>query len=125
MTRCAVWFMICSSAAAACDATGQRMNSEVQNAPDVYLVVDEIPLARPFSVLVSICDGTAVREMRADAIMPAHQHGMNYTPKVTALGDGTFRVDDMLFHMPGLWELQIDVDINGQSIFYTSEIALK
>ncbi|WP_319546338.1 hypothetical protein [Ruegeria conchae] len=57
--------------------------------------------------------------------MPAHQHGMNYTPKVTALDGGTFRVDDMLFHMPGLWELQVDVDINDQSIFYTSKIALK
>lgn len=101
------------------------MNSEVQNAPDAFLVVDEIPLARPFSVLVSVCDGTAVRQLLADAIMPAHQHGMNYIPKVTALGDGTFRVDDMLFHMPGLWELQVDVDINGQSIFYTSEITLK
>ncbi|MEO1108983.1 MAG: hypothetical protein AAFX90_13795 [Pseudomonadota bacterium] len=101
------------------------MNSEVQNAPEVYLSVDEIPLAQPFSILFSICSETAVGQMRVDAIMPAHRHGMNYTPKVTALGGGAFRVDDMLFHMPGLWELQVDVDINGQSIFYTSEIALK
>lgn len=125
MIRCAVWFLIWSSAAAACDATGQRMYSEVQNAPDVYLVVDEVPLAQPFSVLVSVCGGTAVHQMRADAIMPAHQHGMNYSPSVTALGDGMFRIDDMLFHMPGLWEMQVDVVINGQSIFYTSKIALK
>ncbi len=125
MIRYAVWFMIWSSSAFACDVTGQSMKSEVQNAPEVYLSVDEIPLAQPFSVLVSVCSETAVGQMRLDAIMPAHQHGMNYTPKVTALGDGTFRVDDMLFHMPGLWELQVDVDINGQSIFYTSEITLK
>ncbi|UWR03697.1 hypothetical protein K3740_03055 [Ruegeria conchae] len=101
------------------------MNSEVQNAPEVYLSVDEIPLAQPFSLLVSVCSETAVRQMRVDAIMPAHQHSMNYTPKVTALDGRTFRVDDMLFHMPGLWELQVDVDINDQSIFYTSKIALK
>ncbi len=125
MIRSAVWFLIWSSAAFACDATGRRMNSEVPNAPEVFLSVDEIPLAQPFSVLVSVCSETALGQMRLDAIMPAHQHGMNYTPKVTALGDGTFRVDDMLFHMPGLWELQVDVDINGQSIFYTSKIALK
>ena len=125
MIRCTVWFMIWSSTAFACDVTGQRMNSEVQNAPEVYLSVDEIPLARPFFVLVSICSETAVGRMRVDATMPAHRHGMNYTPKVTALGGGAFRVDDMLFHMPGLWELQVDVDINGQSIFYSSEITLK
>ncbi|WP_170560647.1 hypothetical protein [Ruegeria atlantica] len=101
------------------------MNSEVQNAPEVYLSVDEIPLAQPFSVLVSICSETAVGQMGVDAIMPAHRHGLNYTPKVTALGGGAFRVDDMLFHMPGLWELQVNVDINGQSIFYSSEITLK
>ncbi len=125
MTHCAAWFLIWSSAAVACEATGQRMNSEVQNAPKVYLTVDEIPLAQPFSVLVSVCSETAVGQMRVDAIMPAHQHGMNYTPKVTALDGGVFRIDDMLFHMPGLWELQIDVDVSGQSVFYTSEIALK
>lgn len=125
MTRCAVSFMIWSSAAVACEATGQRMNSDAQNAPEVYLAVDEIPLAQPFSILVSVCDETAVRQLHVDAIMPAHRHGMNYTPKVTALGGGAFRVDDMLFHMPGLWELQVDVDINGQSIFYSSEITLK
>ncbi|WP_162896822.1 hypothetical protein [Ruegeria sp. AD91A] len=101
------------------------MNSDAQNAPEVYLAVDEIPLAQPFSILVSVCDGTAVRQLHVDAIMPAHRHGMNYTPNVTALGGGAFRVDDMLFHMPGLWELQVDVDINGQSIFYSSEITLK
>ncbi|NOD31174.1 hypothetical protein [Ruegeria sp. HKCCD6604] len=125
MIRCAVCFMIWSSTAFACDVIGQRMISEVQNAPEVYLSVDEIPLAQPFSVLVSICSETAVGQMRVDAIMPAHRHGMNYTPKVSALGGGAFRVDDMLFHMPGLWELQVGVDINGQSIFYTSEITLK
>ncbi|AXT27121.1 hypothetical protein D1823_11350 [Ruegeria sp. AD91A] len=125
MTHCAAWFLIWSSAAVACEATGQRMNSDAQNAPEVYLAVDEIPLAQPFSILVSVCDGTAVRQLHVDAIMPAHRHGMNYTPNVTALGGGAFRVDDMLFHMPGLWELQVDVDINGQSIFYSSEITLK
>ena len=90
------------------------------------MAVDEIPLAQPFSILVTVCDETAVHQLRVDAIMPAHQHGMNYTPKVTALGGGAFRVDDMLFHMPGLWELRVDVDINGQSIgSYSSEITLK
>ncbi|WP_170363799.1 hypothetical protein [Ruegeria arenilitoris] len=57
--------------------------------------------------------------------MPAHRHGLNYVPEVSALGDGMFRVDDLLFHMPGLWELQADVHIGGRSLSYTSEITLK
>ena len=43
--------------------------------------------------------------------MPAHQHGLNYAPEVSALGDGTFRVDGLLFHMPGLWELAFRSDM--------------
>ncbi|SMX32714.1 hypothetical protein RUA8715_00015 [Ruegeria arenilitoris] len=87
--------------------------------------VIEIPLAKPFSVLISVCGEATAHEMHVDAIMPAHQHGLNYAPEVSPLGDGKFRVDDLLFHMPGLWELQADVDIGGRSLSYTSEITLK
>ena len=31
----------------------------------------------------------------------------------------------MLFHMPGMWELQVDVEYKGQSVSYTFDIALK
>jgi hypothetical protein len=125
MIRWAFWFLVSSGAAVACEATGQRMGSETQNAPKVHVTVDEIPLAQPFSILITVCDNTDVSEMRVDALMPAHQHGLNYTPKVTALGDGVFRVDNMLFHMPGLWELQVDVGFGDRSVSYTSNIMLK
>ncbi len=101
------------------------MSSETQNAPETYLAVDEIPLAQPFSILVTVCGDVAVSEVRIDAIMPAHQHGLNYTPNITALGDRVFRVDNMLFHMPGLWELQVDATFGGRSVSYTSDIVLK
>lgn len=125
MIRWLVWFLVSSGAAVACEATGQRMGSEIQNAPAVQVTVNEIPLAQPFSILLTVCSEIAVSDMRVDAIMPAHQHGMNYLPVVTAKGDGVFRVDDMLFHMPGMWELQVDVEYNGQSVSYTFDIALK
>lgn len=125
MIRWVVSFLVSSSAAIACEPTGQFLSSDTQNAPEVQMAVDEIPLAKPFSILISICDETSVSEMRVDAVMPAHQHGMNYTSKVTAMGDGMFRVDDMLFHMPGSWELQVDIDFNGQLVSYTSDIVLK
>ena len=28
---------------------------------------------------------------------------------MTAIGDGSFRADGLLFHMPGTWELYVDV----------------
>ena len=49
-------------------------------------------------------------QLAADAIMPAHGHGMNTEPVVTASGDGTFLVEGMLFHMQGYWQLIVDVD---------------
>lgn len=47
------------------------------------------------------------------AFMPGHGHGMNYVPQSTDLGDGRYRVDGMLFHMPGFWELYVDVVRDG------------
>ena len=51
---------------------------------------------------------TGVR-LTADAAMPEHGHGMNRVPRVEAHPDGRFRVEGMLFHMPGLWQLYFDV----------------
>ncbi len=47
--------------------------------------------------------------LSADAAMPEHGHGMNRVPRVEALADGGFRVEGMYFHMPGLWQLYLDV----------------
>ena len=40
--------------------------------------------------------------------MPVHRHGMNYHPTVTLEGlSGT--AEGLLFHMPGRWQLILDV----------------
>ena len=44
-----------------------------------------------------------------DARMPEHNHGMNLQPRVMSVGDGRFRAEGLLFHMPGTWELYVDV----------------
>ncbi len=51
--------------------------------------------------------------IHADAAMPEHDHGMNTKPKVRANSDGSFAVSGMLFHMPGHWELYVDVTSAG------------
>jgi hypothetical protein len=65
-----------------------------------------------FAVAVVACaksNSTAPDQMRIDAVMPEHKHGMNYRPSVTALGDGRFRAEGLLLHMPGTWEFSFDV----------------
>jgi hypothetical protein len=72
--------------------------------------VDGAPIAvgRHFAIEVKVCPAVAVLT-RADATMPEHRHGMNYRPSVKPLGDGRWRVEGLMFHMPGRWELQLDV----------------
>jgi hypothetical protein len=76
---------------------------------------DPIPLNQPFTMSVAVYDGAdhtkpiSDSTVSIDARMPAHNHGMNLEPQVTATGDGTAKVDGMLFHMAGHWELYIDV----------------
>lgn len=64
-----------------------------------------------FTVVVSACERSSQRvsTLKVEATMPAHQHGMNYLPKTVARGDGTFRAQGLLLHMPGRWEFSFDV----------------
>lgn len=72
--------------------------------------VDGPPIAvgRHFALEVQVCPADAVLS-RVDATMPEHRHGMNYRPSVQALGGGRWRAQGLMFHMPGVWELRLDV----------------
>ena len=76
-----------------------------------------IPMNEPFTVVfrVSPKSGGAPGEPKVeiDARMPAHGHGMNRVPKVTRLADGTVKAEGLLFHMPGHWELYVDITQGG------------
>lgn len=84
-------------------------------------VPEPIPLNELFSLSVMVHDSSgqtmlATSELTdADATMPAHGHGMNTAPEVTANGDGSFVVDGMQFHMAGEWEITFDVTDGGVS----------
>ena len=78
----------------------------------------EVPLAQPFSMHVILCDPGRARLLKVDAIMPAHQHGMNYLPKITDAGQGIYKVDGMLFHMPGIWEVRITTQDQDEIMNY-------
>lgn len=70
-------------------------------------VPQPVRIGEHFALEYAVCArGTAVVPalVTADAWMPAHRHGMNYTPAVQALGIGRFRAEGFLLHMPGDWE---------------------
>ena len=52
-------------------------------------------------------------EVGVDAAMPDHGHGMNVRPEVRALDHGSFEAEGMLFHMPGYWELYVEIMADG------------
>jgi hypothetical protein len=100
--------------AAACtlqEADGQRLSTaglqlawQAQPSP--------IRNGQPFVLAVRLCPASATLKA-VDATMPAHRHGMNYRPSLHPLGDGRWRVEGMLWHMAGAWELRFDVEVAG------------
>ncbi len=70
-----------------------------------------IPLNRLFEVEVWVrgSEPNSALELRVDAAMPHHHHGMNRTPVVEKRGPGHYLVSGMLFHMPGRWQMYFDV----------------
>ena len=66
-----------------------------------------IPVGAHFSVRFHLC-GPPVGRVGVRGWMPDHRHGMNYRPAVTLDGlSGT--AEGLLFHMPGRWQLILDV----------------
>ena len=83
-----------------------------------------IQVAKPFAITLRLCPADAVL-LRVDATMPAHRHGMNYRPSVTPLGDGRWRADGLLFHMPGVWQLRLEVQGPGDVLQLLDEVVLQ
>jgi hypothetical protein len=61
----------------------------------------------PFALELAVCP--AAPRLSVDAHMPAHRHGMNYQPSIRMLGEGRFRAEGLVLHMPGAWEFVFEV----------------
>lgn len=65
-----------------------------------------------FEIELKAAPGISIDRLGAivDAGMPQHAHGMTVRPEISR-GDvpGRFSVDGLLLHMPGAWELHVDV----------------
>ena len=77
-----------------------------------------IPVSRHFALELAVCakDGKIMPDdVRVDAQMPEHRHGMNYKASISAQGGGRYAAQGLLFHMPGRWELYFDLRAAGQT----------
>ncbi len=74
-----------------------------------------IPRGQTFSIdawVFAVGDPThpaAGADLRVDAWMPDHLHGMTRVPEIVKRDDGGFTIEGMLFHMSGMWEIDFDV----------------
>ncbi len=114
-----------------CDPTSPEQKWTQLTAPTVALsyrfVPDSVTVSQALAIEVIACprQGAAMPEnVRVDARMPAHGHGMNYRPKTTQLADGHYRFDGLILHMPGQWQFIFDVIQAGQRTRLTADLEL-
>ena len=72
-------------------------------------------------------DGKAIEgaSLSFDARMPKHRHGLPTTPQVTDyLGNGDYLVKGVRFSMGGWWQMRVDGNVDGKSIYATFNLIL-
>ena len=78
-----------------------------------------IPVGQHFNVVLQVCSASGKpipSQLRIDAEMPAHRHGMNYRPTVKDLKEGKYQADGLMFHMPGRWRFNLQLGEGSQAI---------
>ena len=69
-------------------------------------------VGRHFAIDFQVCaKGTAAlpTQVRVDARMPEHGHGMGYRTSLQHLGAGRWRAEGLMLHMTGRWELNFEL----------------
>ena len=100
----------------------------IQSSDTVLLyrtVPPRIEIGKHFAVDALVCAKTPPRALRVDAQMPAHRHGMNYRARVTPQGDGRYRAEGLLFHMPGEWQFVFDLERPGGTERLTAAVTVE
>ncbi|MDP6963319.1 MAG: hypothetical protein QGF46_04055 [Planctomycetota bacterium] len=76
--------------------------------PLLHFPDGQAPLNEIFSFNIELIDGPA-DAVGVDADMPSHGHGMITAPQVTRIDGSNYLVDGMMLHMPGYWEIFVEV----------------
>lgn len=124
--------LLATTSAHACAPDGAVELTSSQETPfQTYAVLGLETISKPFEIDLYFC-GNGIKNIdriKVDAVMPAHQHGMNYTPEISDIEPGVYRASGMFFHMPGMWELQVSThsasETNAQSYLFTLDITAR
>jgi hypothetical protein len=104
------------------ESNGGRYTVELETSPA------SIAVNQPFDVTVAVTPkaGPATDlDVVVDARMPAHFHGMNRVAKISRGPGNSWKAEGLLFHMPGHWELYIDVSQGGATERAQMDVNLK
>lgn len=86
-----------------------------------------VEVGEPFALILNVCtkNDEPAELVAVEAQMPEHKHSMNYKPTIIASSDGRYRVEGLVFHMPGRWELSFDVRAGEETERLSHDIILK
>ena len=89
-----------------------------------------IPLNEPFELDLELRraeDHTPVSgaDVYVHAAMPEHNHGMLREPRAHEVSPGVYRVEGMLLHMEGYWQIYVDVIEKGVAETTDFELTLE
>ncbi|MGH8739893.1 MAG: cytochrome-c peroxidase [Burkholderiales bacterium] len=119
--RNGLWFALAAALAAspACACIPRLEGTRVESAGYVIAFKAEpVSVAKHFALEVAACarpGHPAPEQLKVDAHMPEHRHGMNYAPAVKALAPGRWRAEGLMLHMPGRWEFVFELRGGGKS----------
>ncbi|WP_419906405.1 FixH family protein [Hoeflea sp.] len=124
---CLLPFLTVAALACVSDPMAQRMTAETEGAPAVYAILDSPVISQPTGLELIICPWATgdVSNLAVDAWMPSHQHGMNYEPDIKAIGNGRYAVTNMVYHMPGLWQLTVAIQTGTAHATYVLDMPIR
>lgn len=85
-------------------------------------------LGRHFALEFEVCPKAGAPlpdQVRVDARMPEHGHGMNYRPSLQAKGPGRWRAEGLMLHMAGRWELSFEWRQGDRTERLTQDLQLR
>lgn len=110
----------CSSIEGGTDISGTTASASFRSDPP------RIAVSQHFALEVALCSRAGVVTLaRVDATMPEHRHGMNYRPTLARMADGRYRVEGLLFHMPGRWQFLFEVRVGEKTERLTHSVTLQ
>ncbi|MEP3014673.1 MAG: hypothetical protein ABJO54_10505 [Hyphomicrobiales bacterium] len=87
----------------------------------------DVSLNTPFDLMVAVCSQSEhlPSHLTIDATMPAHKHGMNYEPKTEYAENRQYRSKNLLFHMPGIWRIEVTAFHNSKPYRFTLDVDIQ